>query len=103
MILLVHPLSPPRAEVWKEATEKAAGQPTARRVTDAAIALVNRAGYCPLGSSTTPRRHEISEPLRHEIQDTISTALNDAWAKLQTHREMNLQLFRAGVRNWLQG
>jgi hypothetical protein len=45
---------------------------------------------------------EISERLRGEIRDTISTCLNRAWEELKANPEIDWQLFRSSVREWLQ-
>jgi hypothetical protein len=86
------PLLDKRAEVWKEAVEAAGGGQVSGTDVEAAGIKVSQSKQAP----------EISDGLRDEIRGTIATALNQAWEKLSVIPEMDWQLFRSGVRGWLQ-
>jgi hypothetical protein len=81
-----------RAEVWKEAVEAAGGGQVSGTDVEAAGIKVSQSKQAP----------EISDELRDEIRRTIASALSHAWEKLKVYPEMDWQLFRSGVRGWLQ-
>ena len=81
-----------RAEVWKEAVEAAGGGQVSGTDVEAAGIKVSQSKQAP----------EISDELRDEIRRTIASALSHAWERLKVYPEMDWQLFRSGVRGWLE-